>query len=164
MHKYNSLFFSVLLFLAACKGTKTPQGIIKEERMAALLTEVHIIDGTMYTVMQMPDTLYKYGTGKYLAIFKKFHTDSVQFKNSFKYYSIHPEMMETIYEEVVINLKQKTDSLNKLNQKQIAKDSKRIADSLKKLPKKSPEQPAINAPNVRPKSPIKAPEKNAIPK
>jgi hypothetical protein len=163
MHKYNSLFFSVLLFLAACKGTKTPEGIIKEDQMAALLTEVHIIDGSMYNVMQTPDTLYKYGTGKYLTIFKKFHTDSAQFKKSFKYYSIHPEIMETIYEQVVINLKQKTDSLNKLNQKQIARDNKRAADSLKKLPQKSPAHQAINAPNVRPKSSIKAPKRNAIP-
>ncbi|MGZ3752375.1 MAG: DUF4296 domain-containing protein, partial [Mucilaginibacter sp.] len=76
MHKYNKLFFSVLIFLAACKGSGTPGGIIKQDQMTGLLTEIHIADGSMYNVIQVPDSLYKYGTARYLAIFKKYHTDS----------------------------------------------------------------------------------------
>ena len=150
MHKYYSLFFSVLLFLAACRGGSTPKGIIEQPQMTALLTEIHIIDGSMYSVMQAPDSLYKYGTGKYLAVFKKFHTDSTQFKNSFKYYAVNPEKLQIIYEQVTINIKQKSDSLNKLNQKKIAEDGKRVADSLKKLPKtQPPPQPVNRGPNPK---------------
>ncbi|HTD98348.1 MAG TPA: DUF4296 domain-containing protein [Mucilaginibacter sp.] len=150
MHKYYSLFFSVLLFLAACRGGSTPTGIIKQQQMTDLLTEIHIIDGSMYSVMQAPDSLYKYGTAKYLATFKKFHTDSAQFRKSFKYYAVNPEKLYAIYEQVTINLKQKTDSLNKLNQKKIADDSKRVADSLKKLPKTPPPtQPLNKGPNPK---------------
>lgn len=169
MHKYNRLFFSVLLFLTACKGTSVPDGIIKQDQMADLLTEVHIVDGTMYNVLQVPDTLYKYGTGKYLTVFKKYHTDSVQFKKSFKYYSANPDKLQLIYEKITANIKLKTDSLNKLNQQQIEKDNKRRTDSLKKLPKKPPVQPVTTPPPVKPCStpqhylPFKRPKRNVNP-
>jgi hypothetical protein len=147
MHKYNRLFFSVLIFLAACKGGKAPEGIIKKEQMINLLTEVHIVDGSMYNVMQIPDSLYKHGTNIYLTLFKKYHTDSAQFRKSFKYYSTNPEMLRTIYEQITKNLKLKTDSVNKLSQIQIDKDNKRRTDSLSKLPKKVPAQPV--APDLK---------------
>lgn len=133
MHKYKNLFFSVLLFFAACKSDKTPSGIMEPEQMTSLLTQLHIVDGSLYNVTQIPDSLYKYGTAKYLDVFKKFHTDSVQFKKSYKYYTSHPELLETIYEQITINLKTKSDSLNKLNLAQMAKDNKRRTDSLKKV-------------------------------
>ena len=142
MHKYNKLFFSVLIFLAACKGAGTPDNIINKDRMANLLTEIHIVDGSMYSVMQIPDTMYKYGMNKYLAVFKKYRTDSAQFRKSFKYYSANPDMMQSIYEQITINIKFKSDSVNKLNQKQIEKDNKRRLDSLNKLPKQAPVQPS----------------------
>ncbi len=118
MHKYITLFFSVSLFLSACKGGKATEGIIKHDRMVSLLTEVHIIDGSMYSVKQDPDSLYKYGTGKYMALFKKYHTDSVQFKKSFSYYATQPAELQVMYDQILINLKQKADSLNKLQLKQ----------------------------------------------
>lgn len=140
MHKYNKLFFSVLIFLVACQGSKAPKGIINKERMIGLLTEIHIVDGSMYSVMQVPDTLYKYGMDKYLVMFKKYHTDSAQFRKSFKYYSANPDMMQGIYEQVSANIKLKSDSVNKLNDKQLQKDNKRRLDSLNKLPKQKPLQ------------------------
>jgi len=159
MRKYYSLFFSVLLLLFACDRTNTPPGVIKPGPMTNLLTELHIVDGAMYNLMQTQDTLYKYGTGRYLALFKKFHTDSIQFKKSLKYYSNNPELLETIYEQVVVNLKDKSDSLTKLNQLQIAKDSKRREDSLKKLPKTPPVTPQQSLP-VKPQPVIQPPSQN----
>src|SRR5580704_15598855 len=106
MHKYKGLFFSLLLFLYACGGNNVPSDIIQPNEMTALLTQVHITDGSMYNVMQVPDSLYKYGTAKYLKIFKDFHTDSVQFKKSMQYYTTKPELLVSIYDVVVVNLKQ----------------------------------------------------------
>ena len=143
MRKYNRLFFSVLIFLVACKSTGTPNGIIKQDQMTDLLTDIHIVDGSLYNVLQVPDTLYKYGNGKYMGVFKKYHTDSVRFKKSFKYYAANPDKLEAIYEQISKNLKQKSDSLTKLNQLQMAKDNKRRTDSLNKLPKKSPTQSSV---------------------
>ena len=162
MHKYYKLFFSVLIFLTACSGNKIPNGIIAQDKMTNLLTDIHIVDGSMYNVMQLPDSLYKYGTDKYQMVFRKYHTDSLQFRKSFQYYSAHPEKMEAMYEQITANIKQKSDSVNKLNLDKIKKDSKRRADSLNKLPKQvqpqqsakpKPVQPVIKRnfnPNVKP--------------
>lgn len=172
MHKYKSLFFSLFLFLCACSGDTIPDNIIKPEAMTALLTEVHLADGSMYNIMQLPDSLYKYGTGKYMKIFKNFHTDSVQFKNSMHYYTSRPDLLLTIFQNVTVNLKQKSDSLNKLNQQQIAKDNKRKADSLRKLPKMPPvpakpvQTPAVSPPGkhfVNKRYLPKLPPKNVVP-
>ena len=161
MHKYNKLFFSVLIFLAACSGNKVPDGIIAQDEMTNLLTDIHIVDGSMYNVVQVPDSLYKYGKDKYRIVFSKYHTDSVQFKKSFQYYSSHPEKLQAMYDQITINIKQKSDSVNKLNLDKINKDNKRRTDSLKKLPKQAqpkpvtaqPVQPVIKRnynPNIKP--------------
>lgn len=162
MHKYNKLFFSVLIFLAACSGNKVPDGIIAQDQMTNLLTDIHIVDGSMYNVMQVPDSLYKYGADKYHMVFNKYHTDSVQFKKSFQYYSAHPEKLQAIYEQITIIIKQKSDSVNKLNLDKINKDNKRRQDSLNKVQKQTPPkqitaqpaQPVIKRnfnPNIKPR-------------
>jgi hypothetical protein len=87
--------------------------------MVSLLTDIHIIDGKLGDVNPAPDSLYKYGIGDYLVIFKRHKTDSAQFRKSFKYYTIHSDEMLKIYEQVAKNLKKKTDSLTKLSQKPV---------------------------------------------
>ena len=117
MRKYITLFFSVLLFLSACSNG-TPDGIIDKDRMIALLTDVHIVDSTLITIPQTPDTLYKYGKGRYLAVFAKYHTDSTQFKKSFAYYAgTKPVEFTDMYDQVLKNLQAKTDSVTKLMMK-----------------------------------------------
>ena len=153
MQKYKSLFFSLFLFVYACSDNKPPKGTIDPATMTGLLIEIHIADGSMFNTVQAPDSLYKYGTARYLKVFQNFHTDSVQFRKSMKYYTNNPELLASIYEHVNTNLTKKMDSLNKANQRQVALDSKRIADSLKKLPTRPPVQaqpvrmkPAIGQP------------------
>ncbi len=120
MLKYITLFFSVSVFLSACKQNKAAVGVIDRGRMTSLLTDVHLVDGRLYLVKQEPDSLYKYGTGRYVALFKKYHTDSLQFKKSMQYYATQPLELQKIYDQIMLNLKQKTDSLNKLQLKQNA--------------------------------------------
>ncbi|HEY2582943.1 MAG TPA: DUF4296 domain-containing protein [Mucilaginibacter sp.] len=117
MRKYITLFFSVSLFLFACNSGKPSAEIINHDRMVNLLTDLHIVDGRMYTHL-VPDSLYKYGMGMYLSLFKKYNTDSVQFRKSYKYYTTQPAELQAIYEQVLKNLKQKTDSVTKLQLKQ----------------------------------------------
>jgi len=117
MHKYIILFFSVSLFLFACGKNKEPSGVINPNVMVGLLTEVHIVDGRLYTLSQTPDSLRKYGAKKYLSLFKKYGTDSLQFRKSLQYYSTQPEELLIIYDKVLAKLKLKTDSLNALQNK-----------------------------------------------
>src|SRR5689334_6358126 len=98
MRIYKSLFFLGLLVLTACKSNNTPSDIIPQKTMPAILAEMNIVDGGLYNISQLPDSLYIYGMGHYLAIFKKYHTDTVQFKNSYTYYTKNPEKLNTIYD------------------------------------------------------------------
>ena len=121
MRIYINLFFLALLFLGACSGKeKTPAGIIKKDQMVGLLTDIHIVNGTLYMVPQMPDSLYKYGMGRYLIVFKKHHTDTTQFKKSIMYYASKPDELETMYQQVMNNLQAKGDSLSKKTHKKNA--------------------------------------------
>ncbi len=114
MHKYIVLFFSATLILSSCKHTSTAQGIIGREQMVGLLTNVHIADGGMYnTVSVNPDTLYKYGNARYLALFKRHHVDSSTFRRSLKYYTSQPVELLSMYDEIMKHIADKTDSANK---------------------------------------------------
>lgn len=121
MRIYINLFFLALLFLSACSSKeKTPDGIIKKDQMVGLLTDIHIVNGTLYMVPQMPDSLYKYGMGKYLTVFKKHHTDTTMFKKSVMYYASKPDELEKMYQQVMTNLQAKGDSLSKKTHKKNA--------------------------------------------
>ncbi|WP_428331227.1 DUF4296 domain-containing protein [Mucilaginibacter sp.] len=117
MRKYITLFFSVLIFLYSCKSNKAPDGVIDHDKMVRLLTEVHIVDGRLYGVLQSQDSINKYSTGKYDLLFKRFNTDSTHFIKSFKYYATQPTELQVMYDTIMIRLKKKTDSLNKVQLK-----------------------------------------------
>jgi hypothetical protein len=121
MRKHIFLFFSALLFLFACNEANDTKGIIKPDEMTRLLTDVHLVDGSL-ALQPNGDSLYRLGTGKYFYVFQQYHTDSGQFKKSVKYYSAHPDLLLKIYDGVNARLKTKADSMNVL----VAKDNERI--------------------------------------
>jgi hypothetical protein len=115
MHKYIILFFSVLTLLCSCSSDDSaPDGILGKNEMMNVLTDIHLVDGSMVVYQQTPDTLYKYGTARYAAVFKKYNTDSAQFRKSFKYYTLRPTMLSDMYTKMLKRLQEKTDSLTKL--------------------------------------------------
>ncbi len=114
MRKHYTLFFLTLLFLGSCIGS-VPNGIIKPDKMINLMVDVHIVDGSLYNIdTSAPDSLYKYGIDRYLKVFKQHRTDSVQFKKSLEYYSLHPDQLEEMYTEVSKILQAKNDSIIKI--------------------------------------------------
>lgn len=82
--------------------------------MTSLLMEVHLIDGRMYGIFQSQDSVNKYGTARYDALFKRFHTDSSTFIRSLKYYARKPDDLQKMYVDIVEKLRIKSDSLNKV--------------------------------------------------
>lgn len=112
MRKHIILFFSALLFLFACKRGNNTTDVLDNDEMTRLLADVHIVDGSVANQLG-GDSLYKYGTAKYMYVFKQYHTDSTQFKASLKYYAAKPEELLKIYNGVNRILQKKADSLNK---------------------------------------------------
>lgn len=138
MRNYNILFFFGVLFLYACgDNIKIPNDVIPKKQMVGLITQVHLIDGTMYNYPQNADTLYKKGMGRYLQLFKTYHTDTAQFKRSMVFYTTHSVMFNDMYDQVMVNLNARLDSLNNVR-KQLAK-----ADSIKNLVKFRKKQDSI---------------------
>ncbi|MBS1525871.1 MAG: DUF4296 domain-containing protein [Bacteroidetes bacterium] len=125
MPRYNLLLFSVLLLVAACSGPGTPKGVLDQKTMTGVLTDLQIVDGSLYSVMQAPDSLFKYGHGRYTALFKKYHTDTGQFMKSLRYYCARPDLLQNIYVSVGDRLNKKNDSLVKVNQKQVEMENKK---------------------------------------
>ena len=119
MHKYIILFFSVLVFLSACNNGGPPKGVIKEEQMIKLLTDIHLVDGQLYAIPQLPDSLYKYGVNKYKDVFKKHHTNEAVLKKSLKYYSTQPELMQAMYDTIQKRIQFKVDSVTKIGTKKL---------------------------------------------
>ena len=114
MHKYIFFFFWVTLILTSCKHATSDQAVINRDKMVSLLTDLHIVDGGMYNSVSVnPDTLYKYGNGRYLALFKRYQVDSSMFRKSLKYYTGKPVELQAMYDEILKRLAAKTDSANK---------------------------------------------------
>src|ERR1700761_6072235 len=114
MRFYIILFFCSVCFLFSCGSGNEPAGIIPEHEMAQILTEIHIVDGSMAMVSIQPDSLVKHGMGLYLGLFKVHHIDSVQFRKSMVYYAAHPDVLYGIYIGVNLRLQHKLDSLKAL--------------------------------------------------
>ena len=131
MRKYIILFFSALVILCACH--RSPEGIIEEKKMINLLVDVHMADGVLFTTSAAPDSLYKYGTGKFITVFKKYQVDSLQFIKSYKYYAANPELLLSMFDAIGKKLQLKSDSLSKIfikqNKNKIAYNGKPIPNN-----------------------------------
>lgn len=114
MRFYIILFFCLAAFFISCNTKdEIPADILNLHDMAGVLTDIHIVDGSLYSVPQQPDSMAKHGLGLYIAVFKVHHTDTAQFKKSMRYYSLHPDKLNTIYDDVIKGLTKKVDSLQK---------------------------------------------------
>jgi hypothetical protein len=150
MQKYITLFFSVLLFLTACQNQKQPKGVLNEKDMISLLLDIHITDGSVYQVPQVPDSLYKYSSQKYVALFKRHHTTDAVYKTSLKYYSKQPERIQAMYSKLEAIIKAKVDSLNKVTAAEAAKAAASTPTPIKTAPNTT--TPAAKSPAVMPPS------------
>jgi hypothetical protein len=121
MRFYLILFFCVSIFFTSCGDSGNPDyvpsDLLQLHEMAALLADVHIVDGSLANVPALPDSMAKHGMGLYLAVFKAHNTDSTTFKKSFYYYASHPDLMNRVYTGINVRLTKKLDSLNKIKPK-----------------------------------------------
>lgn len=90
---------------------KEPEGLIPQDQMADILTEVHIAEARVSrlssTSMDSANVAYKHLEKQ---IFKKFGIDTAAYRKSYIFYSSHPQDMEVIYKRVTENLRKKIDT------------------------------------------------------
>ena len=120
MHRYRyslhllTLLLGSLLVMACTNQTdKQPDGLIDEDRMADILTEVHIAEARVsrlsLTSIDSSQIAYKHLESQ---IFRKFGVDTAAYRKSYIFYSSHPEDMATIYKRVTENLQKKISQKN----------------------------------------------------
>lgn len=117
---YRMRFYIILFFCAGCffmscsESSDAPKPLLTMPQTAEVLTDIHIVNGSLYNIANQPDSILKHGMGLYLDVFKINHTDSATFRKSLQYYSLHPDVLYVIYEGVAKRLNKKLDSLKKV--------------------------------------------------
>jgi len=108
-HLIYSLFIiscSFILFSCSKKKVETPPGVLSRQQMVPILADVHIAQAATGTY-NTADSV-RYSMNEFLPfILKIHHTTKAQYDSSISYYTSHPDMMEEIYDSVIIELSKK---------------------------------------------------------
>lgn len=110
-----TLLLSIWL-VASCTppNDAQPDNLIPEPRMAAILTEIHIAEGRVsrlgISTSDSSNIVYKRLEKQ---IFWQLQVDTSAYTKSYIYYSSHPRQMEAVYEQVIENLKERTEEQQK---------------------------------------------------
>lgn len=122
-------FFLVFLIFTSCKepAVKQPDHLIEREEMVNLLYDLSVLEVVKY---QNPPSLKNYKKDLMGYIYKKYKIDSLQFVQNNRYYASDYKDYKKMYEEIKVRIDTEVhllDSLKKLNDRRIKKDSlKRI--------------------------------------
>lgn len=109
-----SIYFLLLLLLAACAGNdgvSKPDDLIPADKMADILTEVHLAESQVGRyALRTADSSNMVFNRLNQNIMKKFDVDTSAYRQSYIYYSSHPAEFEQIYKDVTDKLQKFTVS------------------------------------------------------
>ncbi len=109
-----SLFLISLLIIVAC--TKNPpEGVLDEQKMVNVLTDLTVIDGFMSTLMYT-DSMRIGGKSYYATVYKNHNISKAIFDKSMKYYSTQPVLLDSMYSKVTRKLEAKEKKLLKIQE------------------------------------------------
>lgn len=102
-----SLIF-ILLFVIACGKKKkefvAPDGIIKEEEMIKVLSDIHITEATINLRNVSALNTSSLNASLYKNVFVKHKISKKEFEKSYTYYSSNTEIFNDIYDHVITEL------------------------------------------------------------
>jgi hypothetical protein len=112
---FSQVIILLLLLICSCESDeKPPVGTLSKEKMATILSEVHIAETrvTRLQLKSLDSSLMVFNQLKE-GIWKKHKVDTLVYKNSYNYYMTHPEQMSGIYEmvEKKMNAREKTNNI-----------------------------------------------------
>jgi hypothetical protein len=126
-------FFLLIFLLTACSSDDKPKNLIAEDKMAVVLTDIHILESYVNDLHlgNGDSSLVVYQKMK-VDTLKKFGLDSANFNKSLRYYIMNPDLLKNIYAEVKKNLEAKKKKITDLE----AKKNKLLATKQKAFQKK----------------------------
>lgn len=117
------LGFFLLIFVTSCQRGNVPEGIIEMGKMISVLTDVHVIDSYVSTAAY--DTTTLPAKEYYKVVYQKYKIDSLQLQKSLRYYSNKPELLDTMYYQVLRKL-ETMEQLENMNQQRQIKARKAV--------------------------------------
>lgn len=115
-----------LLTALSCSDDPTKvraKHVIKKEKVVDILADIHIMDA----ITNGPGYFRKYNANDsvdlYSAIFDKYGVDKADFDSTISYYSKKPELFLEIYDEVILELNYRLDTLRE-NEPKFEKEKK----------------------------------------
>lgn len=82
---------------------KIPAGIMPRDSMASVLTDVHLVKAARQLGLVL-DTADSNGTGTFNYVWKKHRITEQQYAKSLDFYTHHPALLDSVYEDALNNL------------------------------------------------------------
>ena len=96
--------FVMILFLACQEQNSKPEGVWEKERFVEVMTQMQLAESVIRLgYHRKPDSLYA-NDSIYDAALKAVNTNREEYDLNLTYYLDHPEQLEEVYEEVMVNL------------------------------------------------------------
>jgi hypothetical protein len=101
------IFVSALIFLGSCSGNQgIPEGVLEKEKMIDLLVSLHYAEAEVMTGKSLGDSTFS-DSVNFQAVFEKSGVLRAEYDSSMKFYSSRPELLNEIYDEVILRLSAK---------------------------------------------------------
>jgi hypothetical protein len=109
------LFIIILLSSIGCKhiADDKPAGLVPQDQMIQILADIHIADAVVDQKSGQQATNLPLTNALYTRIFQNYHITAAQYKASYKYYEVHPKLMDDIYTQVITELSKREAILKK---------------------------------------------------
>ncbi len=105
---------SLTMIFAGCnKEEKPPEGTLSEEKMADILTDIHIAESrvTRLQLKSLDSSILIFDKLKQ-EVWKKNKVDTLVYRTSYSFYMTHPQYMTRIYENVKKQIEQREKTKN----------------------------------------------------
>ena len=108
----NCAIITLLLFLQSCNNEKVtiPEDILGEEEMAEILADVQLVESTII-VRGDDEELQHDSLDFYGAVYERYNITPEQFEKSMKFYTLHPDILEEIYSDVIVTISERLAQL-----------------------------------------------------
>src|SRR5436190_14960235 len=108
------IIFSMVLLSCNQSDETIPGNVLQKEKMILVMTDVQIAEASILYQNNKGNIVEAKAKNYYRFIFEKHHITEKQFRESFEFYSGRPELMDKLYEGVIIEIsKRQAEQSNK---------------------------------------------------
>ena len=104
------VLIAMVATLFSCQGDARPEGILGREEFKEALFDAQLIEARMNHELVLEQMEAMPVEQYYDEMFLHHETTKEQFKESFDYYSQHPDSLKLIYEEIIMELTLRKDN------------------------------------------------------